>query len=199
MSRYFFIFALPRSRTAWLANWLTVGDCLCLHEFGVVAGTGLMAFTAALPYARVGMSEPCPLVSEYIPENLLHTSPVLTVNMAPEESHRRCVEAWPHLVPAQEMADASLSTLRDWYMRLRHLSELPNCMTVNEQKLGNIDVLRTIWRHLMPTPFDNLRTQMLVELGVCVRYAYPQEAIDNKSAIINQYTQEGGIGDMLWA
>lgn len=30
--RYFFVTGLPRSRTAWLANFLTWGDCMCFHD-----------------------------------------------------------------------------------------------------------------------------------------------------------------------
>lgn len=37
----FFICALPRSRTAWLANYLTYGDSFCFHEPAV----GLSSFT----------------------------------------------------------------------------------------------------------------------------------------------------------
>lgn len=32
MENTFFITGLPRSRTAWLANWFTAGDAFCFHD-----------------------------------------------------------------------------------------------------------------------------------------------------------------------
>jgi|TARA_R100001530_G_scaffold120868_3_gene88210 hypothetical protein len=32
MPEYFFILGLPRSRTAWLSNWFTTRDSICLHD-----------------------------------------------------------------------------------------------------------------------------------------------------------------------
>ena len=32
MKNIFFITGLPRSRTAWLANWFTYGHTFCFHE-----------------------------------------------------------------------------------------------------------------------------------------------------------------------
>ena len=39
MSSRFFILGLPRSRTAWLANWFTYGGSFCLHDAGRFAPT----------------------------------------------------------------------------------------------------------------------------------------------------------------
>lgn len=60
MKRHFFITGLPRSRTAWLANWLTWGGSFCYHD-GFVGCASVDDFASKLrttPGTHVGNSDP---------------------------------------------------------------------------------------------------------------------------------------------
>lgn len=60
MKHVFFITGLPRSRTAWFANYLTYGDTMCFHD-GYLGCKSIDAFVAKLrawPGSCVGSSDP---------------------------------------------------------------------------------------------------------------------------------------------
>lgn len=60
MSQKVFVTGLPRSRTAWLANWLSWGESICLHD-AFQHAPSFEAFCDtlnALPYQVVGHSDP---------------------------------------------------------------------------------------------------------------------------------------------
>jgi hypothetical protein len=65
----FFIVSLPRSRTAWLANFLSYGPCYCYHEpmcdFDLKDYPHMLAL-AGTPYAGVADSINCMIIDKLI-------------------------------------------------------------------------------------------------------------------------------------
>ena len=60
MTTPFFITGIPRSRTAWAANWLTTDTTLCFHE----PKESIDELLAQYPQFQVGVSS-CMLVRDY--------------------------------------------------------------------------------------------------------------------------------------
>ena len=51
--RNFLIMSLPRSRTAWLSNFLTVGKCYCYHDLWYHSGCDAAAFGESMRHPEV--------------------------------------------------------------------------------------------------------------------------------------------------
>lgn len=51
--RHFLIMSLPRSRTAWLSNLLTVGKCYCQHDLWYHSGSDAYSFGEAMRHPDV--------------------------------------------------------------------------------------------------------------------------------------------------
>lgn len=69
MSLAFIIAGLPRSRTGWVANYLTYGDMFCLHDGLKFCADGVKALrdmTSSMPEGVkfVGLSDPCAALAQ---------------------------------------------------------------------------------------------------------------------------------------
>lgn len=90
----FFIVALPRSRTAWLANFLTYGDSFCFHDgIGYHGVEGLRSRMLTLPVKIAGSSDTCAM---FFIDKILSVFPetkIIAVNRDVDEvsdSLKRC-------------------------------------------------------------------------------------------------------------
>lgn len=152
LSVNFFVLGLPRSRTAWLANFLTYGDKFCFHE-GINgcrsidefksklgpngdSGTSMMLFdmNALFPDAPIVIIERDPIhVIEYVKE---------TFDLCESEV----------LYRAKEKLD-KIDGLRIQYEDINN--KLPE-----------------IWEHLIGEGFNKKRADMLIKLNIQVSDPY---------------------------
>jgi hypothetical protein len=179
----FFIYALPRSRTAWLANLFTTDRSVCFHEFSSTLMGGVVGLLGKAEH--VGLSEPDPTAINYISEDILERSPILVVNHEAEKSYEGCLKTWD-FYDTKEKQNGLKHLLLDWVDELEEIKNRPNCLSVDREDLKNIAVIERIWQHLLPLPFNRLRAQLLQELNITVRYKTLQEgfAMMERQALI---------------
>lgn len=133
----YLVCAMPRSGSAWLANFLTSGDCLCIHEpifsapkaegYRVVGGvdTGAAYFLAQI-------REQMPAVRLY----------ALVRNET----------------DAKASAEALGLTWLDW--------PRPDVPTFHHEKLFDPAYLREVWAELNGPGFDEIRARQLIGMNV---------------------------------
>ncbi len=134
----FFILGLPRSRTAWLANWFTQGDSLCMHD-GWRWGLDAMK-DASVGYEHFGNSDSS---NGAHVEELLDGFPgcrMLLVERDPEESIAATIamlNKWPSrpdVFDPGSVRDRVLA-LHEAHLELkesRALKTIPNCFSVSD-------------------------------------------------------------------
>lgn len=153
----FFVTGLPRSRSAWLANWLTTDRTLCWHD---------RPFNARLmrPDRRVGFSG-----AELLPEfdKLRVACPdapwlvVLRPHADTLESFVRWAGAW---LPTDRRVLEGF-----WERRCALLAVIqtdPRCFVVCYDSLNEESPARAAWQHLVDLPFDEDRWRLLKGLNV---------------------------------
>jgi hypothetical protein len=141
----FAVFGLPRSATAWLANWLTTDRTLCLHD----------PFAATMPEhwdaggKRLGMS----CTGSYLFPRWLDTldCPVAVIEREPGE-----VSASLEAIGLPEDVGA-----------LKHALDATDGRRWRFADLWNEDKARELWAFLLPRiPFDAQRYRLLRNLRV---------------------------------
>ena len=156
----FFVTGLPRSRTAWLANWLTTDRSICYHDQPYTFDL------ATVPQRVVGFAGPelikqANAIFEHFP-----AAPWLVVMRDPEDA-LLSFKAW-----AGDRIEADEGTLRwFWYRRdfdINLISTRPRVETVKfNGDLDNLAVAKRVWAHLLPgIEFDPERWNMLTNLNV---------------------------------
>jgi hypothetical protein len=152
----FFICALPRSRTAWLANFLSYNACHCFHEpFNEYAIEDLTALFRSTGKQYVGISDG---LNTLFIERLLKVFPtakLVVVRRPAVEVTKRMAElgfSCPELI---ERMDKELDRIEEKY----------NPFVVN---FHNFDA-PGIWNFLMPeVPLNKERTEMLETFNITV-------------------------------
>ena len=177
----FFILGLPRSRTAWLANWLTTDRSLCLHD-GTRGARTLGEF-----YDRLRPTPARPWMGSsggdlaWIAEPLAKQFPGArwtVIEREADECVRSTLRAFPlALTPGQ--VEVMLSQLAFQLTRIEELTgEEP--LRVSFGRLDDEDVARRLWGHCLPgVSFDAARWRLLKTLNVQLdaRFApQPKEA-----------------------
>jgi len=161
----FFICALPRSRTAWLANFLSYSACHCFHEpFNECGVEDLPFLFRATGKQYVGTSDS---LNTLLLDRLLKIFPiaklVLVRRPAVEVVHSLDALGWhcPELIERMNQA-------------LDQIEEKHNPLVVNYH---NFDA-PGIWNFLMPeVPLNKDRTEMLETFNITV----PKEVILRKA------------------
>jgi len=154
----YFITGFPRTRTAWLANFLTYGDSFCFHEAlkrcgGVDALPGLFASTrrryvgnsdSALPFFASAVRKLFPQAKWVVIER--DEDEVL-------KSVRRVLPGLKH----QEMLN----------MTKRYLDMLNGALRIKFSELKDRAMCKQIWEYCVPDiPFSNMRWELLDQLNV---------------------------------
>lgn len=105
MKNFFFISGLPRSKTAWLANFLSGGNTICLHDaFTRCARVeDLKAIMENLPYQNVGHADPANLLFSNRLREVFPQAKWVLVNRDPFEARQSCAEAFGVDTPLTEM------------------------------------------------------------------------------------------------
>lgn len=136
----FLIFALPRSGSAWLSNFLTYGECFCYHE--PLAGG---------PLSRLG--RPADMVGA------ADTGAYLFPVSAPREY---ALVRSPQAV-TYSLVKKGLMPLQDW--ELFH-ARTQGLVTFKYELLFDVGYLREVWMEVVGTAFPHERAQQLIEMNV---------------------------------
>lgn len=153
----FFITGMPRSRTAWLANWLTTDRSLCVHD---PVGSVVPVIGGKL----VGVSGPEVCCAWDSFRAAWPDSPWLVVTRADAKYAFKRVLSEHMEIPDQ------FDTW--WAGRLELLAQIvadggARVLSVKFEDLDREETARTIWRHLLPElPFDRERWELLNDLTV---------------------------------
>lgn len=159
MSAPFLIIGLPRSRTAWLSNFLTHGSIFCHHE--LVGRDGLDSLWTEFQY----------LEAEFI-----GNSDTLQVMYLDEimGNHPECKIVVVKRHPADVCLSMSALGFRSTYLAVTRLlphvhaaALLPGALSVNFEDLSKESTMRSIQDHVAPgEPFDSARHSALQRLNV---------------------------------
>lgn len=154
----FFVTGMPRSRTAWLAAWLTTGPTVCFHD---PPGNAFPAITTATD--RTGMSGPevCTAFADYSAS--YPSAPWLVVQR--RDSYPAFKKVLDRYLKPEEIV------LRGWWNdRLRVLEDVingPRTLTIDFTDLDHPNIARAVWDHLLPDqPFDATRYEILNSLNI---------------------------------
>lgn len=163
MNAPFFVTGLPRSRGAWLANFLTAQGALCIHD-GLIHGVD--AATRWLKKDKLrGLSDSTlPLRwQELFPQ--FDSYRLVIVEREPEtcwQSLLRFLDYSEVRVPRAALE----KRFADVNAQLLHMRDFPH-LRVTFEALENLTTLRDIWEHCLPgLPFDEERTNLLQRLNV---------------------------------
>lgn len=167
----FIVLALPRSGTAWLANWLTTYGSLCLHD----------PFSAGLPETWPIDQRPRGIactVSALMPRWLSeHACPIAII----ERDYRACDASMEKLgLPGTE-------AFRD------AVAAMPGERFAFDALFEDEAVARALWGYLLPKlPFDPIRYRMLRDLQV-QRHPRIGYLPDTANALIEHGLLEGKL------
>lgn len=157
MNPPFFITGLPRSRTAWLAAWLTTDSAICYHD---PQGVTLEELQAANPGRRVGISGPetCLLWEQY-PE-----APWVIVRRESQAALRAFMEvAFDRL----KVSDEALAQFWDGRLQLLNRMQGKHTLVVEFDELNREEWGKAIWEHIHPqSPFDSERWRLFNGLNI---------------------------------
>jgi hypothetical protein len=213
----FFVVGLPRTRSAWLANFLTNGDAICHHEL-MRSVTDLAALRNKLngtnTYAAVGDADPT--LAGMLPEALAAFPEAYWVFVFREldEAYEAWQRAFPNLNKplaafdaAANAMEAAARTLTESGRVLRvayeYLDERQTCSEIHEFCLGRpMDVER--WRLL-----NILRVTTLAEKAAptlapwvkreLIKQSQPQSSIDKAwEALLREMCGTGQFGQQAF-
>lgn len=156
----FFITGLPRSRTAWLANFLTFKDSFCFHDGMQYCSPemGLKMLFEHRQEKHVGNSDSSiPFYIDKIPEVFPDAKFVIV------KRDFNDVEA--SLNKVMGFDSAPLLRLCNEYLTM--MEKKVECLTVTFDELNTIEGCNKVWKHCLPDiPFDYMRWEMLKDLKI---------------------------------
>lgn len=158
MSQPFFITALPRSGTTFLANFLTYDGVLCLHEATCGCETMQDLWEKLHPpgYARVGTSDSALCMYHRGVKRVFPDALWIGVDRdATEVMDSLCRSGqWPGGEAFSRMLD-------------QHQEALLGCqIRVKFKDLFLTETLRNLWQNISDRPFDERRATMLSQMRV---------------------------------
>jgi hypothetical protein len=166
----FFIVARPRSRTAWLANFLTYGPAFCLHDG--LRGCGTVG-DLAHKLARLGVEYPgnadpgLPLVFTKVHERFPQARYVF-VTRDPEEALESYRLIVGDRVPSEDI-DAGWRRLEAAHDAMRSALAGQHYLEVSFAELEQCAACEAVWEYCVPGhPFPRARWEMLDALRVNV-------------------------------
>ena len=166
MSHPFLLLALPRSRTAWLATWLTWGPVMCWHDgLGLGWSVGDLRHrltTAPTDYAGTAdtlLGQYPEAVEEHFPE-----APIVLVRR-PLGAVLDSAARWA----GGALEPGTAAILERHEHALVQLSKLPRARAYRFEDLSDPEVLAGIWGHVTrgavePPPWE--RTAQLVRMNI---------------------------------
>lgn len=148
----FIVHALPRSRTAWLATFLTYGGWTCLHEWAItmrsIEDVVKLFRTPNMGAAETAAGYGWQLLAHHVPElkTVVVRRPVADV-----------VDAMMNVdVAGVAVYDRALleTTMVRGARVLDRISAQPGVLTVDFADLSRADTCAAVFEHCLPIPFD---------------------------------------------
>jgi hypothetical protein len=166
-AKNFFILALPRSRTAWLANLFTTGEVFCFHDASRMVQYDLPSVLRHSPETAtyVGDSDNGLALFPHALKDFPN-APIVVVERDAAEVRASLGKLASHQRLPREYLDQMTELTWD---RLQSVRTLPQCkMVVAYEDLDDVDVLEEMWNALVPqaAPFDRARAEHLMDFHV---------------------------------
>jgi len=176
----FLIVGLPRSRTAWLAAFLTDGDVFCHHELlrSCDNPDQFVGRLLATPANVIGDSDPSIPIYYSQMKGQLPPHKVVFINRPSDECRDslKSVLVGLGIDPAPHMG--IWGELEDNLAKMKN--ECPDAMTFNFHDLNNIETMRALSEYCTGLPFNEARWKMFDEMNVT---AIPEKVIENQRLI----------------
>ncbi len=181
----FFICALPRSRTAWLANFLTYGGAFCFHEAllgcrSVDDLKPLFASAHAQGAAVVGNSD---CGNALVIDRLLSVFPGARVVVV-ERPIDECIASLRDDLGIEQDGGCDLIA-----RALDRIKQAHDPLVVRYSDLDQEATARAIWAHCVGVPFDARRWSMLDGLVVEVHKTKFFNRMQNNAANIRAFLE----------
>jgi len=143
----FFIIGLPRSRTAWLANFLTTDHRFCHHE-GINGCSSIEQYREKIG-SNDGDSGTGMMLFDM--NTLFPDSPIVIIERDPNAAIEFCYRTYGHYDPeAMHFLKERLDKIEGLRIRYEEI---------------NIR-LADIWAHVVGSPFNQRRADMLIKMNV---------------------------------
>lgn len=174
----FFILSLPRSRTAWLANFLTYENSYCFHE-------GLLDCESVPWLHRLFEETGKPIRGNSDCGNIIFLDQLR--KSFPDAKY--VIVERPLGEVVDELHEIGLESFQPEVMeyadsQLKLAKRTLDALTVNFHELDE-SACRQIWRHCIGTPFDESRWRMLDGLDVQIILAKKLEFYRKKKSNID--------------
>lgn len=191
----FIIYALPRSKTAWVSRFLTHGLWECRHDASATVGSLEELARLLVPFSGIcetGLAFAAPALRALVPG---HKAVVIYRDVAQIKASL-----------AQHGVELSEAFYTAELVRLSHIAALPGTLTTTFDKLNTEEGCRELFEYALGQPFDrawwlslkdkNIQIDLAegVETGVRVRPAIAQMIKDAKAI-----TGEPVIQEETWA
>lgn len=164
MSLPFLILGLPRSRTAWLANFLTFGEIRCGHE--MTSQFSVHGLFDELSGENVRYSGDADTAATMFLPDILRYMPDIPIVVVRRDT-KGVLASLRKL--GLNLTDHQLRPMMDG---LCEAAKLENTLTVRYEDLSGESTLKAIQSHCAPgEPFDRQRVNMLRNLNVQVTRA----------------------------
>ena len=167
MSEPFFITGLPRSRTAWMAVAMTASRTFCRHEPRYDSVRDLKDLWYSNYYQYVGISDSgLGLKLQWIMDEIKPR--VLIIDRAIEDVIRSGAKLGVH----------NRKYIEDLYSAIAPFRFHPNTRIVNFEDLDDLNIIRSIHKHLMPHAFFyDEHVKQLMHMNIQVSLDYIKERI----------------------
>lgn len=162
LQRYFLVMGLPRSRTAWLANFLTNGPAFCFHEpmVGCRSVANLRSKFERMDYPVVGGADTgAAAFADRIAEVFTSGIQLIIVERDPDEC-LASLRALGLLADVHTLA-AGVDALE--YVKCKFKPLVVSFDSLNDEHVG-----RGIWEHCIGEGFDVERFRQLCEMNIQV-------------------------------
>lgn len=161
----FFITGLPRSRTAWLANFMSSGKSICYHE-GIDGCHSIEDYQKKMSingYKYIGDSDTGLPILDFQP--IYPDSPVVIIRRDKQEVAESLVGMYGE---------------QDYLPFLEKIERKLDLMSGLVVDFNDIDSrLEEIWSHCISLPYDPIRTKILLNMKVEIMHLeFDQKTID---------------------
>jgi hypothetical protein len=170
MPSQFFITGLPRSRTAWLANWLTTGETFCYHD-GLSGCASLDAFDRKLAAHPICGDSDSGLAFFWEPLRKAYPDAQWAiVRRDPLFVAASLVRMTPYEGTANLTPTAAEEFVAEASARLDKLAAEPGVFSISVEQLATREGARALWWHCLRdrSPWNAPRWELLRDLRVTV-------------------------------
>lgn len=179
----FLIIALPRSRTAWLANFLTYGDSFCFHEplLGLSRVADIQDKVSTVTTPIIGATDTGAM---YFVDVLLKLYPGLKLVVI-ERPANECQESIDSM---GLQGDVTLMA-----RQLEWIKQRTKPLVIQFSSLDEKATMEELWNHCIGTPFPEQRWQLLKDMKIEVSPEQFMSKLSNQAEAINEIAKEATL------